>query len=55
MLGISASSYLAGVAIDWGVTARTFAVIIGVVMLIPAAIWALTVRATASPNRPVER
>jgi len=40
MLGISASSYLAGVAIDWGIPVRTFALAIGCVMLIPAAAWA---------------
>ncbi len=40
MLGISASSYLAGLAIDVGVPARTFAALIGVSMLIPAAVWA---------------
>src|SRR6185369_7343692 len=34
MLGISASSYLAGVAIDLGVPARTFAVVVGGVMLV---------------------
>jgi MFS family permease len=43
MLGISASSYLAGIAIYWGVPARTFAVIVGCVMLLPAAAWALAV------------
>jgi hypothetical protein len=41
MLGISASSYLAGVAIDLGVAPRTFAMMIGFVMLIPAAGWAI--------------
>jgi predicted MFS family arabinose efflux permease len=46
MLGISASSYFAGVAIDLGVPARTFAVIIGLVMLIPAGAWALALAAT---------
>jgi len=46
MLTISASSYFAGVAIDLGVPARTFAVIIGLVMLIPAAAWALVLAAT---------
>ena len=46
MLGISTSSYLAGVAIDWGVPARTFAVIMGLAMLIPAAAWALALAAT---------
>ena len=46
MLGISASSYLAGVAIDLGVRARTFAVIIGCVMLAPAALWAIALLRT---------
>ena len=46
MLGISASSYLAGVAIDLGVPPRTFAVAIGLVMLIPAAAWAIALRRT---------
>jgi predicted MFS family arabinose efflux permease len=46
MLGISASSYFAGVAIDLGVQARTFAIIIGLVMLIPAAAWSLALAAT---------
>jgi MFS family permease len=46
MLGISASSYLAGVAIDLGVPAQTFAVVIGLVMLIPAGAWAMALKAT---------
>jgi MFS family permease len=40
MLGVSASSYLAGVAIDWGVPVRTCALAIGCAMLVPAAAWA---------------
>jgi hypothetical protein len=40
MLGISASSYLAGVAIDLGVPVRACAFAIGCVMLVPAAAWA---------------
>ena len=48
MLGISASSYLAGVALDMGVTARAFAVGMGGVMLVPAAAWAAAIRKTAS-------
>ncbi|HYW46132.1 MAG TPA: MFS transporter [Bryobacteraceae bacterium] len=40
-LGISASSYIAGMAIDMGTPARTFAEGLGAVMLIPAAAWAL--------------
>jgi MFS family permease len=46
MLGISASSYLAGVAIDLGVNPRTFAIGIGVVMLVPAVAWAVALRRT---------
>jgi len=46
MLGISASSYLAGLALDLGVPARTFAVIIGCVMLAPAALWAVALAMT---------
>ncbi len=46
MLGISASSYFAGLAIDWGVPARTFATVIGVVMLVPALAWAVALRRT---------
>jgi predicted MFS family arabinose efflux permease len=46
MLGISASSYLAGVAIDWGLPARTFAMGMGAAMLVPAAGWAWALRKT---------
>jgi MFS family permease len=46
MLTISVSSYLAGVAIDLGVPARTFAAGIGFAMLIPAAAWAIALRWT---------
>jgi MFS family permease len=46
MLGISGSSYVAGVVIDMGVKARTLALIVGLVMLLPAAAWALALRAT---------
>ena len=40
MLAISASSYVAGLAIDTGVPVRAFASAIGAVMLLPAAAWA---------------
>lgn len=46
MLGISASSYLAGAAIDLGVSPRHFAVAVGLVMLLPAAAWAVAMRRT---------
>jgi MFS family permease len=49
MLGISASSYLAGVAIDFGVSPRAFAVAIGLVMLVPAAAWAVALHRTRRP------
>ena len=41
---MSASSYLAGVAIDFGVAPRAFAVAIGLVMLVPAAGWSIALR-----------
>jgi MFS family permease len=46
MLGISASSYLAGVALDLGVAPRTFATAMGAVMLAPAAGWLWALRKT---------
>jgi predicted MFS family arabinose efflux permease len=48
MIGISASSYLAGVAIDLGVPARAFAVGIGCIMVVPAAAWAIALKVTES-------
>jgi hypothetical protein len=50
MLAISASSYFCGVALDLGVPARTFAIMIGVVMLIPAAAWAIALNVTRPRN-----
>jgi MFS family permease len=46
MLAISASSYFAGVALDAGISPRAFARILGMVMLIPAVVWAAAVAAT---------
>jgi len=48
MLGISASSYFAGLAIDLGVPVRAFARAIGCVMLAPAAAWAVALVRTRS-------
>jgi len=45
MLALSASGYLAGVALDLGVAPRTFATGLGLVMLIPAGVWAAALRA----------
>jgi MFS family permease len=50
MLGISTSSYLAGVAIDLGLPARIFAVIVGFVMLLPAVGWALALLRTGGSD-----
>jgi hypothetical protein len=44
MLGISASSYAAGMAMDLGIGPRTIAAVVGAVMLVPAALWASTLR-----------
>jgi hypothetical protein len=44
MLGIAASSYSAGMAMDMGVGPRTFAAVVGASMLVPAALWAATLR-----------
>ena len=52
MLTISASSYLAGVALDFGVSPRTFSVVLGLSMILPAAWWILAMRWTADPARP---
>jgi hypothetical protein len=48
-LVMSASSYLAGVAIDFGVPPRAFAVAIGLVMLVPAAAWAIALHRRPAP------
>jgi MFS family permease len=46
---MSASSYLAGAALDFGVPPRAFAVAIGLVMLVPAAAWTVTLRRARRP------
>jgi len=51
MLGISASSYLAGVAIDMGVPVRAFAIGMGLVMLVPAAMWGTALIAAGRRER----
>lgn len=44
-LGISLSSYAAGAAVDFGVSPRTAAAALGALMLLPAALWLLALRA----------
>jgi predicted MFS family arabinose efflux permease len=50
MLAISASSYLAGLSLDLGVSPRTFAWAMGLVMLVPAAAWAVALKRTSRPS-----
>jgi predicted MFS family arabinose efflux permease len=51
-VGISASSYLAGVAIDLGVAPRAFAAGMGFVMLVPAIAWAVARNNSESHRQP---
>jgi hypothetical protein len=44
MLTFAVGAYLCGRFIDWGVSARTVATGTGLVMLVPAALWALAMR-----------
>jgi hypothetical protein len=48
MLTIAAGAFLCGRLLDAGVTTRTVATCTGLVMLIPAALWALVMRVGAS-------
>jgi hypothetical protein len=50
MLSISASGYLAGVALDLGVKPQTFAILVGCTMLIPAGVWTV-LQWVSSPRR----
>src|SRR5216683_1244364 len=45
MLTIAAGAYLCGRLLDWGISARTVATCTGLIMLLPAALWALAMRA----------
>jgi len=44
MLTIAAGAYFCGRFMDWGVPARTVASSTGMIMLVPAALWALAMR-----------
>jgi hypothetical protein len=44
MLTIAAGAYFCGRFMDWGVSPRTVASSTGMVMLVPAALWALSMR-----------
>ncbi len=49
MFTIAAGAYLAGRFVDWGFAARNVASVAGMLMLIPAALWGLSIR-----NRVIE-
>ena len=44
MLSIAIGAWLCGRVMDWGVSARTVATFTGVIMLLPAALWARSMR-----------
>lgn len=44
MLSIAIGAWLCGRVMDWGISARTVATFTGVIMLVPAALWAWTMR-----------
>jgi predicted MFS family arabinose efflux permease len=44
MLTIAVGAYLCGHFLDWGISARTVATCTGLIMLLPAALWALAMR-----------
>jgi hypothetical protein len=59
MFTIAAGAYLAGRFVDWGFAARNVASVAGMLMLIPATLWGLSVRRSmpsnqAVPNQPAE-
>ena len=54
MFTIAAGAYLAGRFMDWGFAARNVASVAGMLMLIPAALWGLSVRRNSSAPCSVE-
>jgi MFS family permease len=54
MFTIAAGAYLAGRFVDWGFAARNVASVAGLLMLIPAALWGLSVRRNAAAAISVE-
>jgi MFS family permease len=54
MFTIAAGAYLAGRFVDWGFAARHVASVAGMLMLIPAALWGLSVRRNSSAPCSVE-
>ena len=50
MFTIAAGAYLAGRFVDWGFAARNVASVAGMLMLIPATLWGLSVRRSIASN-----
>lgn len=50
MFTIAAGAYLAGRFVDWGFAARNVASVAGMLMLIPATLWGLSVRRNATAS-----
>jgi hypothetical protein len=54
MFTIAAGAYLAGRFVDWGFAARHVASVAGMLMLIPAALWGMSVRRNAAADFSME-
>src|SRR6202140_2562621 len=54
MFTIAAGAYLAGRFVDWGFAARNVASVSGMLMLIPAVLWGMSLRRNAAPDQAVE-
>ncbi len=53
-LAISASGYLFGLAMDAGLPPRSAAILLGAIMFVPAAVWALVLRKRTDPRGPAD-
>jgi predicted MFS family arabinose efflux permease len=51
MLTIAVGAYICGLFLDWGYSARTIAAATGMLMLLPAALWAWGMRMGAQSAR----
>ena len=54
MLTIAAGAYLAGRFVDWGFAARNVASVAGMLMLIPAGLWGMSLERNAAAYYSVE-
>lgn len=53
MLTIALGAYVCGLFLDWGVSARVVAAVTGAVMLLPAGLWAWSIRRAKQAELPV--